>query len=123
MEVVSADVAVALADREGGGDLGEGEVFCRTAGALLPVEEKLAVAVGEARGVVDAEGGQGAVNPLGWAFDLGVVADGGLVDDEVYGGFDSVRPLGAVLLVGEGWKVAELAEDFGESGAFSYGCF
>ena len=32
-------------------------------------------------------------------------------------------PLGAVFLVGEGWKVAKLAEDFGQSGAFGYGCF
>ncbi len=90
------------------GDFGEGEVFGGAAGALLPVEEELAVAVGEAGGGVDVEFGQGAVDPVGGAFELGVVADGGLVDDEVGDGVgvgaDGVGPLGAVLLVDEGGR-------------------
>ncbi len=83
-EVVSAEGWQALAGGEGGGgDLGEGEVFGGAAGALLPVEEELAVAVGEAGGGVDVEVGEGAVDPVGGAFEFGVVADGGLVEDEV----------------------------------------
>src|ERR1700758_3524503 len=117
-EAVSAGGGEALAGGEdGGGDFGEGEVFGGAAGALFPVEKELAVAVGEADGVVDVELGEGAVDPVGWAFEFGVGADGGFVDDEVgrgVGGGVEDGPLGAVLLVDEGGGVAELSEDLGE---------
>ena len=118
------------------GDLVEGEVFGGAAGALLPGEEEAAVALGEAGGGIDAEFGEGLVDPGGWAFELGVVADGGLVDDEVaagsgseIGGMDRVgkqrtidgwsdlRPLGAELFVAEDGSVAQLLEDGAERGA------
>ena len=101
---------------------GEGEVFGRAAGALLPVEEEAAVAFGEAGAGVDVELGEGLVDPCGGAFELGPVTDGGFVDDEVAEagvvGCDGVRPLGAVLFIDEGRGVAELVEDLRESGAF-----
>ena len=40
-------------DQGGSGDLGEGEILGVAFGALLPVEEELAVAVGEAGGGID----------------------------------------------------------------------
>ncbi len=126
-EAVSAGAAEALAgDEDGGDDLGEGEVFGGAAGALLPVEEEFAVAVGEAGGVVDLEFGEGPVDPFGRAFELGVVADGGFIDDQVNGGVRGgigVGPLGAVFLVDEGGDVAELLEDGGEGGAIGDGGF
>ena len=127
-EVVSAEGRRALAGSEDGrGDVGEGEVFGGAAGALLPVEKELAVAVGEAGGGVDVEFGEGAVDPVGGAFEFGVGADGGFVDDEVCGGVgvgtDGLGPLGAVFLVDEDGDVAELLEDFGEGVAFGDGGF
>jgi hypothetical protein len=101
-----------------GGDLGEGEVFGGAVGALLPVQEELAVAVGEAGRGVDAEFREGLVDPGGWAFELGVVADRGLVDHQMRGDFgvdaDGVRPLRAVLLVGESRNVSKLKKYLGE---------
>src|SRR5579871_2926382 len=123
MEVVSAEVAGALAGGESGSDLGERQILGGAAGALLPVEEELAVAVGKAGSVVDPKRGQGPVDPVGRALELCVVADWGLVNDEVYGGLAAVGPLSAVLFVGKGRSVADLLEDFGESGAFSHSCF
>jgi len=109
-------------NQEGCAYFGEGEVFGRAAGALLPVEEEAAVAFGEAGAGVDVELGEGLVDPCGGAFELGPVTDGGFVDDEVaetgVAGGDGVRPLGAVLLVDEGGGVAELVEDLREGGAF-----
>src|SRR5271170_250823 len=58
-------------DEGGGCDLGEGEIFCGAAGTLFPVEEELAVAVGDAGGGVDVELGEGSVDPVGGAFELG----------------------------------------------------
>lgn len=88
---------------------------------MLPIEEELAVAVGETGGGVDVELGEGAVDPVGGAFELGPVADRGLIDDEVGKGrvlrVDGVGPLGAVLLVDEGGVVAELLENVGEGRA------
>ena len=69
-----------------GGNLVEGEVLGEAAGALLPAKEEAAVAVGETGGGIDVEPGQGVVNPCGRAFQLGVVADGRLVKDEVEAG-------------------------------------
>ena len=119
-----------------GGDFVEGEVLGEAAGALLPVEEEAAVAVGEAGGGIDVELGQGVVDPCGRAFQLGVVADGGLVEDEVEAGIgreflggmrwagkeravdggSGVGPLGAELFVAEDGLVSQLVEDGGERG-------
>jgi hypothetical protein len=100
------------------GDLGEGEVFGGAGGALLPVEKELAVAVGEAGGGIDAKIGQGLIDPGCGTFELRIVADRGFVDDEMGGGggVQGVGPLGAELLVDEGWNVAELAEDLSQCG-------
>jgi len=102
---------------DGRSDLAEGEVFSGAGGALLPVEEEFAVAVGEAGGGVDIEVDEGLVDPGGRSFQLDVVADGGLVDDEMgqdaaVGG-SGARPFGAVLLIDESWVVAELMKDLG----------
>jgi hypothetical protein len=108
-------------------DFGEGQVLGRAVRALFPVEEELAVAVSEAGGVVNVERGQSLINPLGGALEFGVVADRGLIDDEMRGGLrvgaGGVGPLGAVLLVDEGRSVAELKKDLGQRRAFGYGGF
>ncbi len=71
-----------LAGGEGGrDDLREGEIFGGAAGALLPVEEELSVAVGEADGWTDLEVGEGAVDPVGGAFEFGPGSDGGFIED------------------------------------------
>ncbi len=62
---------------DGDADFSEGKVFGWAGSALLPVEEELAVAVGEAGGGIDVEIGQGVVDPFGGAFELGPGADGG----------------------------------------------
>jgi hypothetical protein len=86
-EVVSARGERALAGGEDGrDDVGEGEVLGGATGALLPIEKELAVAVGEAGRGVYVECGQGSIDPVGRAFEFGVVADGGFVDDEVGSG-------------------------------------
>ena len=79
--------------QEDGGcrDFVEGKILGGAAGALLPVEEEAAVAVGEAGGGIDAETGQGAVDPCGWALQFCVVADGGFVEDEVADGAERAR--------------------------------
>ncbi len=64
-EAVSAGAAEALTGGEGGReDFREGEVLGGAAGALLPVEEELAVAVGETGGVIDVEVGQRPIDPV-----------------------------------------------------------
>lgn len=92
-------------------------------GALLPVEEEFAIAIGEAGGGINVELDDGAVDPSGRAFELDVVADGGLVDDEMCGVFCGVGPFGAEFFVDKGWGVAELLEDFCEGVAVGYGRF
>ncbi len=73
------------------------------AGAFLPVVEKFAVAVGEAGGGVYVQVGEGLVDPGGGAFEFGVVADGGLVDDQVGEGFRPFdRTIPPVFFVDEG---------------------
>jgi len=98
-------------------------VFGRAAGALFPIEEELAVAVGEEGGGIDVELGESAIDPVGGAFEFDVVADGGFVDEEVRSsigvGADGMRPLGAVFFVDEDGVVAKLLEDLGER--FSFG--
>ena len=103
-EVVSAEGREALAEgQDGGGYFSEGEILGGAGGALLPVEKELAVAVGEAGGRVYVECGKSLVDPGGRPFELGIGADGGLVEDEVSDDFGvwacRVGPLGAVLLV------------------------
>jgi len=97
---------------------GEGKVLRWAAGALLPIEEELAIAVCEAGSGVDVEFGEGAVDPVSGAFELSPGADGGFVKDEMgeggIFGIDGVGPLGAVLLVDKGGGVAELLEDGGK---------
>ena len=103
----------------GSEDFCEGKVLGWAAGALLPVEEELAVAVGQAGGMIDIEVGQGAIDPVGRPFEFGVVADGGLVDDEMsyrIGGGIDVGPLGPEFFVDKGREVTELFEDGGEGG-------
>ena len=123
-------------ERCGRGDFVEGQIRGGAAGALLPVEEEAAVTVGEAGGGIDAKFCEGIVDPRGGSFELGVVAEGGLVDDEVTPGvwprdFDGVdgfceeravdgwsdlRPLSAKLFVAEDGSVAEGFEDRTERG-------
>jgi len=50
---------------------------------LFPIEKELAVTVGETGRGVDVEFNQGAVDPVGGAFELGVVADWSFVYDEM----------------------------------------
>ncbi len=73
------------------------------------------------------EGDEGLVDPAGGAFEFGIDADGGFVDDEVGQGgavgADGMGPLGAVLLVGEGGEVAELLEDLCHGVAVGEGGF
>ena len=113
-----------------GGDFVEGEVLGGAAGAVLPCEEEAAVAIGEAGGGIDFKFGEGIVDPRGWAFEFSVVANGGLVDDEVtrggqrgfYGmsriskeravyGRNCLRPLGTKFLVAEDGRVSHRFED------------
>ena len=107
-EVLSARASEALAGgQDRSGDFREGKVLGRAAGALFPVEEELTVAVGEAGGGVDVEEGESAVDPTGGAFEFGVAADGGLVEDEVGRGVGcgvEDGELGAVLFVDEGGR-------------------
>ena len=120
-EAVSADAAEALTGGEGGSeDFSEGEVLGGATSTLLPVEEQFAVAVGEAGGPFDVEFGQGAVYPVWWAFQLGIVSYGGFIDDEMgYGVGDGIDlgPLRAEFFVDEGGGVTELLEDGGEGWA------
>src|SRR5258708_1452376 len=104
-EALSAARGGALAGGEyGGDDFAECEVCGGTAGALLPVEKELAVAVGQAVGGVDVKVSESAVDPVGGAFEFGVGADGGFVEDQVGGGVGGRikdGELGAVFLVGK----------------------
>jgi len=128
--------ALGKSGQEDGGcrDFVEGKIFGGASGALLPSEEEASVAVCEAGGGVDAETGQGAVDPCGRALQFCVVADGGFVEDEVttdgeFGGKSWVGkeravdggggmgPLGAELLVAEDGLESELMEDGGEGWA------
>jgi len=124
-EAVSADAAEALTGGEGGSeDLGEGEVFGGATGALLPIEEELAIAVGKAGVRIDVEFGQGAIDPVRRAFEFGVISDGGFVNDKVgYGVGDGidVGPLGAEFFVDEGGCVTERLKD-GSEGRTVFDC-
>jgi len=101
------------------GHFGEGEVFGGARGALLPVEEEFAVAVGRAGSVIHAKPDEGVVDPRGRTFEFGEGADGGLVENEMggYFGADGIGPLSAELLVDEDRDVAEATKDLSERGA------
>ena len=85
-------------------------------GAVLeaPLVEEAAIAHGDVVGGAEADSGGGAVNPVRGAFEFGVVANGGLVDDAMS---FAVMPFGAPFLVAEGGDEAEREEDLGESAA------
>ena len=86
-------------------------------GSIFPGEEELSVAERNAGNRVDAEDRQHLVDPLGWAFELGKVADGRLVKDQMAPGRVGMRVLAAKLFVAEGRPVAEAGEDVSECGA------
>jgi hypothetical protein len=117
IEVVSAEEVRALEGGEdGGGDFGKGEVLGGAAGALFPVEKELAIAISQAGRRIDVEDLEGAIDPVGGTFELGVGADWGLVDDKVRSCAGSGIEDGvfrAELFVNEGRKVAELGEYLG----------
>src|SRR5580700_4339827 len=92
-------------------DFVEGKVLSGGAGVLAPLIEKAAIAEGEELGGVDAEFAAGQVDPVRWAFELGVDADGSFVEDAVAG---CVGELGAPFLVDEGGLESELGEDVAE---------
>src|SRR5665213_538880 len=107
--------------QDSGGDRCKDEVFGRASGALLPVQKKRTVAVSDAGCGVDPKLGDGPVDPVGRPFELDVVADGRLVDNQMGGALGIVRPLGAELFVSEDGSVAELLEDLRERRAVSDG--
>jgi len=76
---------------------------------FAPEIEEAAVAEGDVLGGIDAQEGGGAVDPFGGAFELGVVADGGFIDDAMA---LAVGPLGAPFLVAKGGNEAEREKDF-----------
>ena len=86
-------------------------------GSIFPGEEEFSVAESDAGKRVDPEDRQHLIDPLGWAFELGKVADRRLVEDQVAPRRVGVRVLAAKLFVAEGWRVAEAGEDVGECGA------
>jgi hypothetical protein len=92
----------------GGVNFVEGEVGDGAAVVALPLLEEAAVAEGHELGGVDAEFAAGSVDPFGGAFEFGVEADGGFIEDAVAGG---VGEFGTVFFVDEGGLEAELGED------------
>lgn len=92
-------------------DFVEGEVLGGAGGFPAPGFEEAAVAEGDETGGIDVEPAAGGVDPVGRAFELGVDADGGFVENAVAGG---VGELGAVFLVDEGGSEAEAGEDLAE---------
>ena len=97
--------------RPRGLDLCEGHVLRVAAGMLLPLLEEATVAEGGDVSVVHVECREHAVDPFRWPFELGVLADGRLVDDTVA---FAIGPFAAPLLVNECEGVAEHFEDGGD---------
>lgn len=93
------------------GDGGEGEVLGGGVVLAAPEVEEPSVAEGDVPGRIDAQAGGGAVDPFGGAFEFGVVADGGFVEDAVA---LPVCPLAAPFFVAEGSDQAEGEKDLGE---------
>jgi hypothetical protein len=104
--------AATCSERAGLGDRGEGEVLGRGAVLLTPEIEEAAIAQGDVRGAVYGETNGGAVDPFVGALELGIVADGGFIDNAVT---LAVRPLGTPLLIAKGGNEAEGEKDLGES--------
>src|ERR1035437_10963927 len=75
---------------------------------LAPVLEEAAVAERDVLCRIDAQVGGGAVNPFGGAFQLGIVADGGLIDHAMS---LAVGPLSAPLFITKRRNQAEREED------------
>ena len=73
----------------------------------------MGVGLGDVVGLEDAEMMGGGVDPVGRAFDLGDVADGGAIDDYVT---LAVGPLGTKFLIDESGLIAEGGEDGVEGG-------
>jgi hypothetical protein len=72
-------------------------------------------------GGIDTEAGSGLVDPVGGAFELSKVADGGFVDDAMA---IAETPLGAPFLIAEGGDEADGEKDLGEGvavGDLSFG--
>ena len=82
------------------------------AGVLTPLVEEAAVAEGDECRGIKAEFAAGSVDPFGRAFEFGIDADGGLVEDAVAG---RVGILGAVFFVDKRGLEAELGEDVSDS--------
>ena len=95
-------------DGRSAGNSVKGEVGGGGAVLVAPLVEEAAIAEGDVVGGLEAEAGGGAVDPFGGAFELGVVADGGFVDDAMA---FAVVPLGAPFFVAEGGDEAEREKD------------
>ena len=78
---------------------------------LAPDFKEPPIAEGDVVGGVDGQARGGAVNPIGWAFKLGVVADGGLVDHAVA---FARGPLGAPFLITKRRDQAQRTKDLGQ---------
>jgi len=90
---------------------GKGEIDGGGVVLFAPEVEEAAVAEGDVLGRVDAEAGCGAVNPIGRAFEFGVVADGSFIDDAVA---LPVSPLSAPFLIAKGSDQPEREKDLRE---------
>jgi len=95
-----------------GGDRREGKVLGLGAVALPPRVEEPPIAERDVLSGIDAETLRRAVDPLGWAFEFGKVADRRLVHHAVALAF---IPLGAPLFVVEGSGKSYGSKDLGQS--------
>jgi len=78
---------------------------------LTPQIKEPAVAEREVLGRIHSEALRGAIDPLGRALELGVIADRGFVDDAVA---FTVVPLGAPLFIAEGSDETEREKHAGQ---------
>ena len=78
---------------------------------LAPEIEEAPITQGDVLRGIDAESDGGLVDPIGWAFEFGEVADGGLVNDAMALG---QMPLGAPFFITEGGDEADGEKDLGE---------
>ena len=79
---------------------------------LAPLLKEAAIAEDDVLRRLDAQAGGGAIDPLRRAFELGVVADGSLIDHAVA---FAVGPLGAPFFITEGGNQAERQKDLSQS--------
>ena len=87
---------------------------------VFPREEQLAVAQRNAGCRVDPEQHQHVVDPVGRPFQLRKIANRSLVQDKMGPRNIGMCVLAPILLVAEGWTVAQTCEDFSERRAVSY---